>query len=175
MIDFYPNAKQVPAHPSNYHAAGRDRYIYIVPHCTDGHADPMGTAEMWQQPNHKSTAHFVIGQDGTVIQAVKLSDVAWHAHSANATSVGIEHCARTPKTFSSSDPGMPPTEEQYDASAKLVAWLCHQMGLIPDRDTIQGHCEIDDETTHTECPQGCGWNWLDFMAKVTDEYAKTSG
>lgn len=163
MIEHYPGALWRPAHPTNYRPADRLGFSRIVIHCTDGRGKAAPVAEMWQQPNHGSSAHFVIGQDGTVIQAVSLADVAYHAHQANRHSVGIEHCARTPGELGKDDPGLPPSAAQYVASASLVAWLCGAFRLKADRVTIQGHAEVDTSTTHTKCPTGCGWDWDYYM------------
>ena len=168
MQSEYPLASFVQAHPSNYRKGQPGRRITnIVPHCTDGHGAAKGTAEMFAQRNERAaSAHFVVGQAGEVIQCVRLDDIALHAHDANAFSIGIEHCARTPKELGPNDPGLPPTEAQYLASAQLVAWLCDSLGLPRDRNTIQGHAEIDKKTTHTKCPTGCGWDWDHYIELV---------
>lgn len=165
----YPMAKWMPAHQSNYRKAGRLRPIRICIHITDGREKAEPVAEMWQQQHHGSSAHFVIGSDGTVIQSVAIGDVAWHAHEANADSVGIEHCARTPREWSKSDPGLPPSDALYRASARLVAWLCHQYGIMPSRVAIVGHAEADHTTTHSLCPTG-NWDWALYMRMVAEEY-----
>jgi N-acetyl-anhydromuramyl-L-alanine amidase AmpD len=169
----YPEARWLPAHPSNYHRCEPHRQTFdrIVIHCTDGHPSAEGTAEMWQQPGHKSTAHFVVGQDGAVIQAVDLGDIAWHAHAANSRSVGVEHSARTPREWGSTDPGLPPSDALYAASARLVAWLCAVASLPVDRVHILGHAEADPQTTHTGCPDGCGWDWDRYMDLVAQARA----
>ena len=160
----YPGAFWIGAHRSNYTWAQRDGFSRIVAHCTDGHAVAQDTAAMWTQPGHKSSCHFVIGQDGTVVQSVSIYDIAWHAHHlVNATSVGIEHCARTPGELSRTDPGMRPSEIQLAASAKLCAWLLELAGKSADRTTIVGHAEADTETTHSLCPVGSGFD-LDAYA-----------
>ena len=167
----YPSALWIPADPSNYRRGPRAGYDRIVIHITSGHSRAEPVAEMWRTPHHGSSAHFVIDQDGSVIQAVSLADIAWHAHAAaNHRSVGIEHCARSRHELGSSDPGMPASSAQYVASAKLIAWLCRRAGLTPDRTTIQGHAEIDTETTHADCPTGA----LDMdrlMDAVAEEWA----
>ena len=168
MLALYPKARFVPADRTNYKAEIRDSFSKIIVHITDGHGEADAVAEMWQQPNHKSSAHFVIGQDGTVIQAVALNDVAWHAHSQNGTSVGIEHCARSPHELGPSDLGLPLSDAQYQASAELVAWLCNEVNLPVDRDHIQGHAEADPQTTHEDCPEGVcgGWDWDRYMELI---------
>ncbi len=171
MATDYPAATWVPADGSNFKSADRTTFTNVVIHITDGHPNAQPVAEMWQEVNHGSSAHFVVGQDGTVLQAVRLKDIAWHAHAANETSVGIEHCARSPHAFTDEDPGLPPSQVQYAASAKLTAYLCKVAGLTPDRVTIQGHAEIDKKTTHADCPNGAPWDWTAYMTLVQNAYA----
>jgi N-acetyl-anhydromuramyl-L-alanine amidase AmpD len=152
----YPGALWMPADASNFRANRSLAVNLIVIHVTDGHADPRGTARMWQTPHHGSSAHFVIGQDGTIVQSVKLSDVAFHAHAANWHSIGIEHSARSPREWDATDAGMPPTAVQLAASAKLVAWLCKRFNLPLTRGAVKGHAEADPASTHADCPEGAG-------------------
>lgn len=167
-----PGAEAVWADPSNYRAANRLTYACVVVHVTDGHASARPVAEMWRQPNHGSSAHFVVGQDGAVLQCVRLKDVAYHAHAANGRSVGVEHCCRTPKELGADDPGLPPSPELYAASAKLVAHLLKAAGLLVDRsETLLGHREADPATTHFDCPDGA-WDWGVYLSLVDAEYAK---
>ena len=166
----YASAIWQPAHVSNYRTAWREKVSLIVIHCTDGHANAKPVADMWSTSKHGSSAHFVIGQDGTIIQSVRVKDIAWHAHAANSYSVGIEHCARTPKELSKTDPGLAPSDAQLNASAALVARLCVVNGLPPSRVAIVGHNEADAATTHTLCPTGCGWDWADYMVRVIAAY-----
>ena len=170
----YAPAELVPAHPSNYRITHRQPsdVAHIIIHITDGRGRARAVAEMWQEPRHRSSAHFVIGQDGSVLQAVSVRDVAHHAHAANRSSVGIEHCARQPSepAFGKGDPGLPVSNAQYAASARLVAWLCLTCALSPDRSIIVGHCEVDPFTTHTDCPNSI-WDWDRYMALVAAEYA----
>lgn len=174
MQDLYPNADYQPAHSSNYRKGRKTKPRMVVIHITSGRGRAQPVADMWKKPKHGSSAHFVIGQDGTIIQAVKLSDTAWHASNANAYSVGIEHCAREPGEFNRGkpnapkDPGLPPSLTQYLASAKLVVWLCRELGVAPIRENIQGHCEVDLITSHTGCPNAI-WDWDGFMKLVEQE------
>ena len=70
----------------------------------------------------RSSAHYIIGRDGEVVQMVLNADTAHHASQANSRSIGIEHNANKPTRSNPRD--LPPTAEQYEASARLVAWLC---------------------------------------------------
>lgn len=161
----YPGALWLPAHESNY--LQRDRPLaniaFIVIHITDGHEKAVPVAKMWQEPGHGSSAHFVVGQSGEVVQSVAITDVAYHAHAANKFSIGIEHCARTPKELSPLDPGLPVSRVQYAASATLVKWLCALIEQPVSRDVIRGHCEIDRKTTHKDCPNAI-WDWAYYMS-----------
>jgi N-acetyl-anhydromuramyl-L-alanine amidase AmpD len=138
----------------------------IIIHCTDGRPKAGPVAEMWQKPHHGSSAHFVIGQDGEVLQCVALVDDAWHAHAQNPISVGIEHCCRTPRELGKDDPGLPPTLVQLEAGAALVAWLCSHLGLEANRTTIQGHAEADPLSTHRGCPTSAGIDLDAYVARV---------
>ena len=166
----YLLAKWMPADLSNYRQAARDTYDKIIIHCTDGRAYADAVAKMWQQPHHGSSAHFVIGQDGTVIQCVSLRDVAFHAHLVNRDSVGIEHSCRTPGELGHDDKGLPPTEVQLMAGAKLVAWLCHRANLAVNRTNIMGHAEADKSTTHTGCPTSAGIDLDAYVDRVIRVY-----
>jgi N-acetyl-anhydromuramyl-L-alanine amidase AmpD len=170
VTNWYPKAQRILADASNFRACWPKRTIFaqIICHVTDGHEHAQPVAEMWQEYKHGSSAHAVIGQDGTVIQAVDFGDIAWHAHDANALSLGVEHCARTPGELGKADPGLALSEPQLMASAALVAWLCRMAGLPIDRAHILGHAEADPKTTHKGCPTSVlgGWNWDDYIARV---------
>lgn len=175
----FPGAILMPADPSNYRAGRPAPPSEITIHITSGHADPRGTAAMWQHPVHPpTTAHFVVGQDGTIVQSVACEDTAWHAHDASLHAIGIEHSARQPGEpgWPKGDPGMPPTAELYQASAELVAHLCCAYGIVPERHvTIKGHAEADPKTTHTDCPDKAPWDWDRYMALVLEAYSSSGG
>jgi N-acetyl-anhydromuramyl-L-alanine amidase AmpD len=167
MTSEYSLATWVGADSSNYRA-GRARPVdKIVIHITSGHANAYPVAKMWQEPGHGTSAHFVIGQDSTVIQCVRLIDTAQHAHDANSSSIGIEHCAREPNepSFPKGDLGLPPTDAQYHASAELVATLLQRFKIPCDRKHVLGHAEADPKTTHSKCPTGA-WDWSKYWPMV---------
>ena len=129
----------------------------IVIHITDGGANINGTISWFKNPAAKVSSHYVIGQDGEIVQMVAHNDVAWHAGSANGTSIGIEHVANTK--------GLIPTAAQMCASAALVTWLCDQYGIPADRAHILGHAEADGKTTHKACPNAV-WDWVYYMDMI---------
>ncbi|WP_372665926.1 N-acetylmuramoyl-L-alanine amidase [Amycolatopsis kentuckyensis] len=156
--------------PSPAFTAGRagtavDR---IVIHITDA-PTTSSTVNHFARADADSSAHYLVGQDGEVVQFVSEADTAWHAKGANRRSVGIEHVAvkEGGVTYGGTTfPYLPPTETQYGESAALVLHLCQKYGLTPDRATIIGHSEADPGTTHTSCPAGA-WDWDYFMQLVT--------
>ncbi|GAB3389078.1 N-acetylmuramoyl-L-alanine amidase [Lysobacter fragariae] len=155
----YPQASRfVPADSGNYRTSTSPRTIErVVIHITDGGANINGTVGWFQNPAAKVSAHYVIGQNGEVVQMVRHNDVAWHARSANGNSIGIEHVANAR--------GLNPTPAQMCASAALVTWLCDTYGIPVDRTHVLGHSEADTKTTHTGCPNAV-WNWTYYMGLV---------
>jgi V8-like Glu-specific endopeptidase len=168
----YPGASRfAPAHSSNYRTVTAPRDIsQIVIHITDGGSRITGTIGWFQNPNQRNarnqpihvSAHYVVGQDGEVVQMVRNNDVAWHASSANSHSIGIEHVANTR--------GLTPTEAEYRGSAALVAWLCSQYHLPVARTHVLGHAEADPHTSHTACPNAV-WDWDHYMDCVREAAA----
>lgn len=156
----YPMASRFEAAATgNFRAVGGTRTIdKIVIHITDSGANISSPINWFKNPAAKVSAHYVIGQDGEIVQMVAHNDVAWHAGSANGTSIGIEHVANTR--------GLNPTPAQMCASAALVTWLCDQYGIAPDRAHILGHAEADGKTSHKACPNAV-WDWVYYMDMIT--------
>ena len=148
----------------------------IVIHITDA-STTSSTVSHFTRADADSSAHYLVAQDGEIIQFVAEADTAWHARGANRRSIGIEHVAikaggvdypRADGTKQHFD-ALAPTDIQYCESAALVSSLCDTYGLTPDRTTIVGHREADTKTSHTSCPDG-NWNWDHFMDLVTTRY-----
>ena len=140
----------------------------IVIHITDANTTS-STVNHFTRADANSSAHYLVGQDGEVIQFVREPDIAWHAHGANSRSIGIEHvCVNTNgATYGHTTlPALPPSAVQYAESAALVSYLCDKYGIPIDRDHILGHSEIDTHTSHTTCPAGAPWDWDHYMAMV---------
>jgi N-acetyl-anhydromuramyl-L-alanine amidase AmpD len=154
----YPMASRfVPASTSNYTVAHGRAIRRIVIHITDA-AEIASTISWFRRPNPlQVSAHYVIGQDGDVVQMVRHADIAHHSRGANSDSIGIEHAANTK--------GVAPTQAEYEASARLVAWLCDQYGIAIDRKHIVGHKEASGPKTDHNCPSEV-WDWDRYMALV---------
>jgi hypothetical protein len=147
------------------------RITGIVIHITDGpQRTALAIASYFKDPRGadgapvQASAHYVVGQAGEIVQCVRENDVAFHAHAANAWSIGIEHCANTS--------GLALTEIQYASSAALVRWLCDRYQISPDRTTIRGHAEADPRTTHKQCPDGAKWDWEYYMDMVVNAMSR---
>lgn len=171
----YPGASRfVPAHTRNFRAGRRQGTVIdrIVIHITAGGPRIDGTIAWFQDGERRnattgeqagpSSAHYIIGRDGEVVQMVRNADTAYHASSANSRSIGIEHNANKPYRLNRRD--LPPTMEQYQASAHLVAWLGAQYGIPLDRTHIVGHIEATPGDNH-DCPSSY-WDWDTYMQCV---------
>jgi N-acetyl-anhydromuramyl-L-alanine amidase AmpD len=140
---------------------------------------------MLSDPAREASTHFVIGQDGTVLQLVRLRDSAWGngipnrprwplvteraGVNPNRYTVSIEHAKR------SADNSDPLTDAQLVASLALVRRL---LGLLPElglagerfverlgaaalHEIVVGHCDIDS-VNRAHCPGT--WDWDAYLA-----------
>lgn len=188
--DQYPYADRFHyADSSNYTSADRHYWDidWIVLHstvCSDGCAE-----ETFQDPSADVSAHYIISNydytrydPGSITQMVFHSDIAWHAKCANSYSIGIEH-----EWIKGDDPL---GADCYDASAKLVDWLCDHFdirkevvsndqfddstpwcsepgGIVAHRDSPDASCKCYN-TNATRCPDPRGFSfdvWENFFDK----------
>lgn len=164
--------------PSPAFTAGRNGTTIdrIVIHITDA-PTTSSTVNTFTAAGAQASAHYLVGQDGEIVQFVNEADTAWHAKGANRRSIGIEHvaikqggaCYPKPGGGQQCYPYTPPTDTQYCESAALVTYLCDKYGLTPDRTTIIGHREADPNTSHGSCPDGA-WDWDHFMNLVSNRF-----
>lgn len=151
----YPAALWVPASTANY-AQGRSAAIdKVVVHVTQG--SYAGTLSWFQNSAAQVSAHYVVrSSDGQIAQTVRDSDTAWHARSANSSSLGIEHegWVDNPSWF---------TDTMYRSSAALTRHLCDRYGIPKDRAHVIGHSEAPGND-HTD--PGVHWNWDYYMQLV---------
>ena len=156
----YPQASRFEPAGAGHFTPRQSRTIdKIVIHITDGGPNINGVVRWFQLPrSHRHfkpvSSHYIVGQDGEVVQMVQHKDIAHHARGANSTSIGIEHVANTR--------GLDYTEAQYCASAALVRWLADQHGIPIDRQHILGHREATQ--TSKTCPAQFDWDY--FMSMV---------
>ena len=86
----------------------------------------------------RTSTHYIIGRDGTIIQMVKDSDACTHGNSQNRRSIGIEHSAA---------PGDKMTQKQEKSSIALLRWLKQEYD-ITDKRVIAHKCA----PRATSCP-----------------------
>ncbi|MFF7332647.1 N-acetylmuramoyl-L-alanine amidase [Streptomyces sp. NPDC090306] len=162
-VDFR-GARWVAASPANYRVADRPsdyRVDRIVVHVTQGSF--ASAVKVFQDPDHRAAAHYIVAKDGGITQMVRELDVAFHAgnRSYNERSVGIEHAGFVddPDAF---------TDAMYAASARLSARVCERYGIDVDREHIVGHVEVPG-TDHTD--PGRYWDWDRYLVLVRRERA----
>lgn len=90
---------------------GGNRPRLLIVHIMQGSL--AGTDSWFRNPASQVSSHFGVGRDGTVIQWVSTTDIAWHAAAANDHSIGVE-C----EGFS----GQPLTSVQLDQVAEIFGW-----------------------------------------------------
>uniref|UniRef100_UPI003EB9C50B N-acetylmuramoyl-L-alanine amidase n=1 Tax=Streptomyces tabacisoli TaxID=3156398 RepID=UPI003EB9C50B len=161
-VDF-KGAEWVAAAAANWRRADRpaDYPIdMVVVHVTQGSYS--GTLQVFKDPWHGASAHYVVRKDGHIAQMIRELDVAFHAGNRdyNQRSIGIEHegFVDRPEDF---------TAAMYASSAKLTAGICRRYGIPVDRKHIIGHVEVPG-TDHTD--PGLHWDWDRYMRLVRAAY-----
>jgi hypothetical protein len=105
-------------------------------------------AKMFSTTDRKASAHFTVDTD-SVVQCVRLMDVAWHAPGANHQGIGIEHAGYAAQT--ARDWADDYSEKMLHVSAALTADLCKQFNLphafVDEDGLLAGHRGF---TTHYE-------------------------
>jgi N-acetylmuramoyl-L-alanine amidase len=120
-------------------------------------------------PESKASAHYLIGQDGHVLQLVDEKNIAWHAgesewrgkHAVNAFSVGIE-------LVNANDGKDKYPAAQFEACASLTALICKEYGVA-----------LEDVVGHKDVAPGrktdpAGFPWDDFKIRLFELGVKSS-
>ena len=136
-------------HPNSRSGKKLTELKNIVVHYT---GNPRSTADQnWRNfENNKpnTSAHFIIGLEGEIIQCMPLDEVAWAVGTdGNYTSISIE-CCHPDETGKF-------TDATYESLVKLVSWLCNKFGL--GRDAVIRHYDYPRYTSsgyewHKQCP-----------------------
>jgi N-acetyl-anhydromuramyl-L-alanine amidase AmpD len=139
---------------------------YVVIHVTEGTF--WGSVEWLQNPEAHASSHYVVSRQGRIVQMVREADVAWHAGNRriNELSTGIEHEGIThhPAGF---------TRAQYEASARLAAYIARRSLMPITRRHFIGHSEVPSPfdpsksggaNKHTD--PGPYWNWNLYLRLV---------
>jgi len=156
----YPRANFWIASPNYIPRTESIRSVII--HTTQGPSpDEGGAINKFVQADNGSI-HYIVNRRGVITQMVRDADVANHVGSsigywANVESIGIEHVNTV---------GQNPTEVQYEASVRLVLWLCSTHSIPKVHETrahapgIKDHEYVSPESKR--CP-GPDWDWDHYM------------
>lgn len=173
----YPSAIWMPSPGRFWHGRNGDKPRYIILHGTAGgtSAQAIGNWLNTQTEREPTSVHYVIGQDGQVVQLVSEADSAWgngvlsNGHDSwwtpnpNWYTISIEHCKPNTDNSNTLSPA------QQEASFLLVRHLCERWG-IPKRAFnpatphdaavgITGHFSIDP-VERAFCPGPYPWAQL---------------
>jgi len=176
-------------YPSPFCTEGRPEGAprWIVLHGTAGGSSATNIAEWFRNPGAQVSSHYVIGQDGQIVQCVDEDDWAWANGvldagydywwgwygNPNHVTISIEHVK------SSSDNHDRLSEEQKRASFALIQRICDRWG-IPKRPGdenggILGHNSIAPINL-ADCPGPYPWDELwAFLGKKNEGDQKVGG
>jgi N-acetyl-anhydromuramyl-L-alanine amidase AmpD len=133
----------------------------IVIHDIEGGA--ASALNIFQNPQARSSAHYVVDSDGTIYQVVREKDIAYHVGNFwyNQHSIGIEHTGFDATGFRWYN------ATEYLASAKLVAYLLQKYDLPLDRAHVVAHGTVPSpsagQSNHVD--PGPYWLW-DYYFKL---------
>jgi hypothetical protein len=134
----------------------------IVIHDIEGSAP--SALNIFQNPQSRASAHYVIDSNGTIYQVVREKDIAYHAGNFwyNQHSIGIEHTGFDATGFRWYN------ATEYLASARLTAYLLQKYNLPLDRAHIAAHATVpspsSDHTNHVD--PGPYWLWDYYFALI---------
>lgn len=160
------DCNQVPDKvPCSYESAQRpnDYAIdQIVIHDIEGTIP--SALNVFQNPQHSASAHYLVDSDGTIYQVMHENDIAYHAGNYwyNQHSIGIEHVGFDTTGYRWYN------ATEYLASAKLVAYLLKKYQLPLDHAHIVSHGTVPAPSS-TALPNhvdpGPYWLW-DYYLKL---------
>ena len=145
-----PPIKKFIQSPNFSSRNGTDIDQIVIHYTTAGTA--ASSINHFLNPASEVSAHYIVDKNGDIYQMVSDSDKAWHARSANARSIGIEHVARTHE---------PITPDQERTSIALVKWLMAEYGVT--KENILAHMDV----VATDCP---GWLFGDNTSQAVRQW-----
>lgn len=146
------------------------RPTHIVLHGTAGGTSAQNIANYFATGSEPASAHFIIGQDGTIVQGVPCSLAAWGngiidqprislppGIDPNFYTISIEHCK---PLIDNSDQL---TDPQAQSSFRLVQAICDHYNIPKRRGDMFGgiieHADIDS-VSRARCPGPYPWTGL---------------
>lgn len=183
----YPEARWIPGKAGYYYGEtdGFGKQLVVI-HDMEGYYASVLSYFQTLNDGRQVSVHYCVNglQDspsdyppGDVAQMVEERFYAWHAACLNRYSVGIEHegFAANPAWY---------TPEMYQASARLVKYLCEKYSIPKDRNHIVAHQEWQNGawvqwavnngfpatfgTCNSHTDPGSFWDW-DFLMQLVKE------
>lgn len=175
----FPRPPVVPAPTPNFGyprgARGRQGHpvLGICYHIAEG--SRAAVTDWFANPDSEASSHFLICRDGTIVQFVDETDVAWTqgravnptwplydpAVNPNLVLIGIEHEGHSGQEW---------TEGMYRADLALTLHLCERFQIPPLRPYLLGHNEIDPRDRR-HCP-GDSFPWARLLAELAARQAE---
>jgi hypothetical protein len=138
------------------------KITHICLHGTAGGTKAENIANYFKTSEVQSSAHFIIGQDGTIVQGVPCSLAAWGNGillsprlpwpsnvNPNYYTISIEHCKPSPDNSDSL------TDAQKKASFVLIKCICEQYNIPKRKGDVSGgiveHADFDS-VNRARCP-----------------------
>ncbi|NIA26517.1 MAG: PKD domain-containing protein [Desulfobulbaceae bacterium] len=144
---------------------------HVVIHTMQG--SYAGSINWFLNSDSQVSSHYLMrSSDGQITQMVRNADKAWHARSANAYTIGIEHegFVDNPDWY---------TDVMYDESARLTAYVCnaylidcsraydgpsHSTVVELSNDfTVKGHQHYPEQV-HSD--PGINWDWPRYHSLI---------
>lgn len=144
------------------HISRTDPIRSVIIHTTQGPSTDEGGSINKFMHRGNGSIHYIVNRAGIITQMVRDADVANHVggsirYWANVESIGIEHV--NPR-------GQTPTAAQYEASVRLVLWLCSTHSIPKVHETRSRAPGIKDHEyvspRRKPCP-GADWEWDRYM------------
>jgi N-acetyl-anhydromuramyl-L-alanine amidase AmpD len=163
MIDL----NTIPFEPSPNCRLGHGEYKYLIIHSMQGYFK--GTISWFKNPKSVVSAHYLISQQGNIMQMVHEKDTAYHCYMVNRNSLGIEledlrEGETNPKWVS---------DAMLYKAAELAAALCVKYNI--DVKNILGHDtpwiqQLSTKYRHID--PGIYFPWSKFRWLVDNEVQK---
>jgi len=139
--------------------------------------------KLWRESESVS-GHYVVSQQGKVWQVLRDADAGWHAgnreFNLRSIAIAVEGFADPLNPENPSRDSTWQTNEQLEALAGLIQWLCVRYQIPVDRAHIIGKNQVPGVRTleysqsgpqywggaGNKCSPGATWNWGRLMEKL---------
>ena len=179
--NWMPDCRRLPT--GAYGGYGNIEAVAAVCHSIEGWRTTMDEWASEKEVVHQASYHFLIDLDGTVTQYVPVNQAAWHAGRVDATtnpSVGVPW-----QLYRNTNPngytigigaegfsGQNWNAQQHNSCILILRWLSDEHGMMFDKDSLIGHCDISP-MTRPEDP-GPDWNKQHLLDGVHEKVVPDS-